>query len=1491
MLRSVQLGLRVTADIALRGGHLTRTLLTLEPESAGDLRLDEECATVIEQVKKRAAHRRWSSGEVGRQVLPDLLRGVSEGVPQRFRFVTDNAAGLEHLRSFLEMRSGGAAAELRWATSRVDAAEYERRLSAAAGRCPEDPTWRKLLDGLEIVVLDPADAEAEIETLLGPMLSPGQNASGKRHEITSRLLDAARAGRMIGAGDLLALVGPDALLRLRHVRSLPALLARRTRVDCRALGYDPALQARLAPPQTIAWLTVLSGESGQGKTWSLCQAALAAGECGANAILIRAPGDLAGLVREVNERVWLPAYEQPTPIPIMARRLAEGAADGDGAWLTIHLDDLQSRPLAEDIARTDWRGLGIRLVISAQPRIAAVLAAVAGSAIAPVRNFTSGELRRFLASHGRDAPLETMPDDVFELLLKPIHAAMFTLLPRRSNWAGATEYELFETYWRHASGHARAQRDHPGDAERLAALAGTLLGPAPRYPWRPRDLLEAGIDDDALLRLEAVGLLTRPATDEIRFGADRMLNWAVAEHLVATAADERWSAEETLRRLEAAHPTHTEAFVQPLTRLGYVLMDALWLLLVKTPPAFVADLLAANARSDAFRWRGEAAWARDVGTLGGRVLPTLEILATSGAVDEHVAEVIGRVVPVAIAGAAQSDPEAAAATIARLLSADGEAATDIALRTARDVSAPGSADAIWRVHQERQREFEAIGRDEEQLDKRGGLLRRRELSGDALRSSIAGRPDWLDARLAFGGDAVALGQLAWFLSNERVVPHSNALELWTRHRAQLLAALPADHGALLEAIRRFGGAEDRERLDAAPLTRADWTGDRVLRSRARIDPDAAFEQIARRADEHGWSAADWWMGDLARIDARRMATAIRANAARTGDSATEVALFYRHRPELLDENTVDWLLDSFATSLAKFNREADAGPEPELGRLAHLLRLVVSLANPAHFDRVAARADTPLEAELARLAVRRSGRTSRVRDGDGEDLELLLAVMAGDGHTALVTAELRRGDPFGREDGYRAAHWSEGTRTREALAATTDDGEHDAYRTVLRLQALAIHGLDNEIEGMLRTGAPVYVNATKMRSSEGRSTDSLRERVESLIAVGDPGEIAVAANLAGFLRKASESVALLRPMLDPATPRATRKSILGTFRALRAFHPVALPIMAAMMDDGTEDERRFVAAYLADQGDADARRAVLDWISAQDVGGLGSLRLEACVDPLLEHGDSRAAMLALLGRTPHTVPHVAGSRHLRALAAHGDELARKELVAAAYRDPGHPRVLTVAGLLHLQDTDPDEAYFACSRLLVRHDSPDAMALMLRISPDRAVPDLLRRYRDGSSELRLAIARQLRLELERPRLAAALDALAESEDPTDREVAAGIAGLMPPNLPCLWLVAFADADATSLRDAAQASIRSRERETAAMAHMAAMADSPKPRQWARLHAIADCVDPTFLWSRDDPASIGPTLDELPHEFRVEAERLVAKRRKTLDDDVKWADRKR
>jgi hypothetical protein len=489
ILRSLHLGLSGTAALRTSPDGALAMRLVLEPTNGGDHRLDTDVTATVEQVKMRSPGRRWSSGEVARGVFPDLIAAADPERPQRFRFVTDNARGLEELRSFLVQWQGGLEVEervkFRWGHRRLTKEEYAGSLAEEAGVTVDNPNFLKLLAALELHIVDGVAAQAEVDRIMEPFLLPGQAVTNKREELIGRLLKAAADGRVLSHQDLLGMVHPEAHLRIAHVQSLSAMLKERVGADCRSLGYDPAKQARLESLLPCQPITIFSGHSGQGKTWSMCHSAVALAETGAAVVVMRAPATIERIADAINDRVWVPAYQASVPISVMAQRLRRALQGVDGVWLTVFIDDVQDRALAEELGQLDWDRHGVRLVVSAQPRLTQVIARDRSEVqVEAVGNFTSAELRRFLNIHGRDDVLETMPDDVLELLLKPIHARTFVGLPGTGAWSGATEYALFKSYWTFAAREHRSQYDHPSDREGLLALAGSLLRACPRYPLR-----------------------------------------------------------------------------------------------------------------------------------------------------------------------------------------------------------------------------------------------------------------------------------------------------------------------------------------------------------------------------------------------------------------------------------------------------------------------------------------------------------------------------------------------------------------------------------------------------------------------------------------------------------------------------------------------------------------------------------------------------------------------------------------------------------------------------------------------------------------------------------------------------------------------------------------------------------------------------------------------------------------------------------------------
>ena len=424
---------------------------------------------------------------------------------------------------------------------------------------------------------------------------------------------------------------------------------------------------------------------------------------------------------------------------------------------------------------------------------------------------------------------------------------------------------------------------------------------------------------------------------------------------------------------------------------------------------------------------------------------------------------------------------------------------------------------------------------------------------------------------------------------------------------------------------------------------------------------------------------------------------------------------------------------------------------------------------------------------------------------------------------------------------------------------------------------------------MVRAGAPIYVNAATMRSSQGRDLTGLRARVSELLATGDTVSLDTAAALSGFLDSADDARRLVPMFTDPATPVELRRRVTGTFRVLSFYAPELLPSVRGLLDGRIDDQAQFVADYLVRCGDAAARKAVIDWLETQDMGSNSTSR-RSYMDPLLDHSDGKAAVLAFLRRSRANGHLVVEGRYLQLLAENGDEWAQTELRRATYRYSGFERANAVMAIEELARTEPEEAYFAAQRLLARHAVAVGAELMLIIDPARAGPELVERYCDAPPLLRLELRRRLRVQLGGQAMADLVRPFAKANGARRRAAAAQLSGAMPPGIAAPWLADLAGDGSPAVRTAARTALRDRGREAAAMSHQDLIATSPKPLQWARLTKVMELVDPYFLWARRDPASLEAIFDALPHEFLVDARKRRERLLKEREDAAKKADRK-
>ena len=761
-----------------------------------------------------------------------------------------------------------------------------------------------------------------------------------------------------------------------------------------------------------------------------------------------------------------------------------------------------------------------------------------------------------------------------------------------------------------------------------------------------------------MLRLERVGLLRRPEPDRIQFAADRMLNWAVAESLSNKIQEDGLSATESESLFGVIDRLMTRDKYLIGSRLGYVYFDALWLLARNCSPEFVADLIWQHVVRRHQETRGEDSWRNGFGSLGAKILPALEIVA-SNLVDEERDWDTARNIAFALAAIAVSDPVPVEKLIARQVGSVHE-------------------------HLARVAAYNQI-RDGADINAHSRAMTRQRLSSDALHVAITANPHWVDVKLATETDVIAINQLLWLLKDEETVESDLAAEIWERHRNRIVALMPSPSAALIEMIGHFRESSLTPVLDAAPASE-DFMQDRVLRSRARLAPHDAIRQIAEGSDAYGWRAANWWFDELAAADPGGLASAILRRAYTSADPLTEIIFYYRFNPEAMDAGTLNKVLDLFAEKLLIFNSNTPS-PDDQEGRLYHPLRFLPRLSEPWQFDALRSRAGTELEIQLVHFAAARQGRTSMTGDSTGNECERILAMIAGSGYDDLVCAELMRPNVFGRQDGFMAARWSSDDRTAAALAELPVDPDTAIFGRIVQMEALAVHCCDQQIETMVRAGTPVYLNAAEMRCSNDRDVSGLRARISVLLASGDRESLDTAAALTSFLGSINDALPLVAVYVAPTTDDQIRRRILASFRALRFYSTALLPLARQMIAGKTDKEAGFVATYLAEAGDDEARQAVIDWLSGQNFGRTSAPQ-GVLLNALLRHPAGKIAVIEHLQRSRANGRYPIYGKDLRLLAEAGDNLAQEELVRASYRYSDFDRYNTIIAIDYLRQEEP-----------------------------------------------------------------------------------------------------------------------------------------------------------------------------------------------------------
>lgn len=1486
LLVGLDRGLRVVIDSSAEEGPvLVAATMVLEPDQGGDHDIATSAGRLVEQIKIRTNGKPWTPGEIAEEVLPDLAKAVrdEDGLPTRYRLVTDGALNCGTLLALAaRLKTRGVPDDPVAGLDDIDrrAFFYGRWVSergfflALMKRARiEDPQrfWRLLASFEAEGGLTETDLDARIDIVLAEVADAQEDVAGKRHELMSRMARLAQHGGAIGAAALLEQAGLPAD-RLLHRARLPRIMAQGLQRDLDGLGYHPAHDVREVPRAPGRDLLLFSGESGLGKSWRLAALLADAAAEGHLALVVTNARSIDDVRRAIIERVWLSGYDRPIDLPSLQRRIGRHLADADGIWLTVGVDDVQDRELLAALNVADWQLYGIRVVAT----VPVQLADEVGRRPRPpaeqrVERFSRAQLRRFLTGHGLNTC--DLPDDVAELLCTPIFAELY----RRSfapDWQPTNEYELIHGFWRHATFETRGMADRQDDVVALERAARQLLETGGRYPWDAEDAVAAGLGPDARARLVSTGIL-RQSDAGISLTHDRVLNWLIARALVSDLGRSRRNVADVaalLNRLDTS-----DAIAPGLAyRLGYVLLDLLWLGATALAPEMMQALIEAVLEAPANRINEGPFVEEHLAGLGSSILPTLGLMAALPDGEHHPRSVHAAR---AIATIGQHDAARAGPIASALLAQTGHALS-MGLVAAARLPLPGAIDRLWEVHRER-RAAAGAAPDELDIHVRHDLYDASQTSFKALRRSAKDRCDWIEAKLVSTNDGLSAEILLELLL---AAQHGQGCDVWRRRKPAFLNRISAGRTILVRAIDRFGDDGEAPRLEAE-TEGAEWLEPtRRFDALLRVAPKRAVEQIDTLPEDmlgRGWFS----VRRLVRDGGPDAQARLLARHGSGWEAMRDLVLTYAHDVDLIDAPAFEAVITAFEERLA----ELAGTPWTPRGE-GHLLTFLSRTRRPDLLARLRARRGTRFEALLRDLAIDRDSRASLSVDRDGEEIERVLLFIGGEGYGEMIAHAIGRDTVFAREDGYEAAlRLPEGSPYAQGLGAAAHAVDRHARENYDLMVALAVQKLDEPLYDLIAATAAAYTDALDIRASLGAMDAAVAARIREDLESPD-SRVRIGATCALAFAPPADLAELLADTLARCPDGdESALTVVRMAQHLGSYRPRMLPQLRRMLALPQAPTREAVLPYLAAADDAEARSVAAAHLAGEPSPVIDHCALKAAFSLSVHEtvsgpGIERLKLFIDRRHGIYPIGQIAARLHARG-AMSAEEIV--ELAYTARRLSGESSAYLIECVASF---DPEEARGIAERHFAQAPSGSAARHLLRLGGDAALDHLMERYLgEERHRVRWIIARAVRRHADRTLLLTQLVLWTQGNSVDRRLAAAELLGWLPGQQSTELLDQLASDPVPEVADAALAAEERLQAENHARILIGELAEADHLGRWARLHAIIELVDPYLLEHDPDGLQLGEVIDPLGEAIAIGAECAIKARKDRLEKDADRRDR--
>ncbi|MGE6778574.1 hypothetical protein ACQKFL_13135 [Vreelandella titanicae] len=1479
----------VSLSGTIDGALIDDACLVLEPRNGGDARAEAAGVYLVEQYKSRK-NGTWSVKDIV-SVLADLRKAIPSQYPAyaRYRFVTDGQEGrLEPLKLFLtDVESAVAPDDLDRLIKRKFSSglictnsEFFDHIvvaSRAIGKLLEDDERIQVFHLLQHLQLefesDGTKQAYAVDKLLRRYAPNLGDESGIRERLVGILVEKLSKGEAKldrqEINDMFRNVGlnPDRIVRLEQ---LAETMGERTRNRLDRMGYRPECDVRNPPdwPDSKPVL-LIAGTSGMGKTWQLGRLLETLTQSREIVTLVLSHSSAETVLKEAAQDIWQIGLDETSEKTLIAvaRFLCELVSNAEGRKITIAVDDVQDVDVARALIRQDWAEWGMRLVITVPLELSGTLKLADSERIHlhQVGDFSINDLDCLLRRNGKR--WTELPPDLKKLLRAPILAGLFLKLPYSSiQRAPRSEYEIFESFWERI-----ASRGVLSDVGIVLALAALYVGgevyPLPRQRWNEIDL-----NGESRARLEAAGWFRTTEYGEVAFAHDRLLNWAVAKEFVRQYQHNQLS-EEKLGEIFSGVSSEDQSRRR---RLGYVTMDAIWLLGENDQNAeSLGMIIARMEQSREFGSYGGELYTYLLPTLGQRAVPIL-LSRLHSVVSNEAGDYRVSLVGQAFTNLARQDHVDLTQVIASLLRSNAWDLQSVAIEVLKVAPDVDWLDRIWEIHQR----CVAILEDRSNSVPHDGY----QSTMTALRAGVAQSPKWLRLRiLSVDPGKESICDLGYLLNT---LEHPDALTIWRETRDRLIEMMPASKPrSLLHCIARFG---DREKIDfiAQNLTKQqDFASGAALYALSVLDPRAAIDRLEEVGESERYLSRNHWLPGLLRAEPGLTLHRVLALAKAQPRGRHMIEILFGERPDEINEAMLRFVLRSLEQDLLE---DLDAISIGDMSWPDRPLRFLGAITRPDLLSIIMAEAGGELERVITTVGCSRLRFNSRSMDHILESTRRLLILIGGEGLTALLSKELEsehywvRHNALNwaftrRDDGIikRLTAIAHQSNARGIEGKSREEFNHEFYKAIQGLGAL---GADDTLVNILIASEAKNIpdNLALLRSYRNPIATELIEKANFILSNEGAAQdelylaliIAWVSGNETLMPRVHELLATTDPASDLAIYICIALSELGEVSVEFAHFAFNVAL--------TKDNAWWGLKALTNLGDL-GTDLLTEWLQSLNADSRADYE-SFVINVLYENPTTRTlASEAAALICQHSFNF--GDPLYKIAAEKEDPALRDQILDKAFSENAFFVTEPLSAIEGLAKFDMARAVDAIELAFQVHPKieRELSQLLVSLAPNMAAETLIKAVVNSGRGSMASAAGQALRQLD-PAIIAPLLAERLKSTALERKAVAELASWLPAPSITNVLAELADHDSASeVRHSALQALEYHRKEAGLRALLEAFKTAGYDKRWSLLTAILNGADAHLLKSRDDPLWLGHILtDETPFIFTHHAKSVLSQR---------------